>query len=237
MTFGNGNPTELVPVVIYQVVVIVLDAGGLLQCVPTFESVDQVALDDPRPSEHFRILNRNLPIDHVAFARQLFDDVHGVAVDRAVLAEPCLIHEISDIIEETEDSQGRASRIVELDPSQGRQGICGSGVDPKCIRNLYRIGDVSKVNGSQNLFTVGRTLKVDSTNAGHIGIAGFLDQYARYSDLIQFVNQQVREWKGVTFNWTSINSKFSCRPYELNLTPNRGIAGSKFTQRIFRSKP
>jgi tripeptidyl-peptidase I len=118
-------------------------------------------------------------------------------------AQSSVIHEMSDIIDEPED-QGAASRMV-VTPDQSK--VCGSGVDPKCVRKLYRIGDVAKVNGSPNRFTVGK-LKVDTQNAGQIGIAGFLDQYARYSDLDQFVSQQLKDWKGVSFNWTSVNSKF-----------------------------
>src|ERR1700731_2981324 len=87
----------LVAIIVYQVSVVVLYAGGFLQGVTAFEAMDQVALDYPWSSEHFGIFNRDLPVDHVPFPRQLFDNMHGVAVDRAVLAEPCLIHEISDV--------------------------------------------------------------------------------------------------------------------------------------------
>lgn len=114
-------------------------------------------------------------------------------------AQSSLIHEMSDILDEP-----AVSRVVAA-ADQAR--VCGSGVDPKCIRKLYRIGDVAKVSGSPNRYTVGK-LQVDTKNAGQIGIAGFLDQYARYSDLDQFIGQQLKEWKGVSFNWTSVNSTF-----------------------------
>src|SRR5216683_1979415 len=77
--------------------VVMLYAGGFLQGVPTFQTMDQVALDYPRPGEHLWVLNGDLPVDHVAFPRQLFNHMHGVAVDRAVLAEPGVIHEISRV--------------------------------------------------------------------------------------------------------------------------------------------
>jgi tripeptidyl-peptidase-1 len=109
-----------------------------------------------------------------------------------------LIHEMSDILDEPS-----VSRVVSAE-DQAR--TCGSGVDPKCVRKLYKIADVAKVDGSPARFSVGK-LQVDTQNAGQIGIAGFLDQYARYADLDQFVGQQLRDWKGVTFNWTSVNSK------------------------------
>src|ERR1700687_5338217 len=56
-----------------------------------------VALDPPRSSEHLGVFNRELPVDHEAFPRQLFNHVHGVTMDRAVLAEPCVIHEIGHV--------------------------------------------------------------------------------------------------------------------------------------------
>lgn len=118
-------------------------------------------------------------------------------------AQTSLIHEMSDIIDEP------ASRVAAIAPEQS--GLCGSRVLPKCVRKLYRIGDVAKVNGSPNRYTVGK-LKVDTQNAGQIGIAGFLEQYARHSDLDQFVNEQLKDWKGVSFNYTAVNSKLSCRP-------------------------
>src|ERR1700722_8172568 len=59
--------------------------------------MDQVALDHPGTSEHLGILNRNLPVDHETFPRELFDHVHGVTVNRAILAEPRVIDKIRNI--------------------------------------------------------------------------------------------------------------------------------------------
>jgi tripeptidyl-peptidase-1 len=115
-------------------------------------------------------------------------------------AQSSLIHEMRDIIDEP-----AVSRVA---TAEDQAKLCGSGVDPKCVRKLYRIGDVAKVNGRPNRYTVGK-VQVDAQNAGQIGIAGFLDQYARYSDLDQFVGQQLKDFKGVTFNWTSVNSKLT----------------------------
>jgi tripeptidyl-peptidase-1 len=139
-------------------------------------------------------------------------------------AQTSLIHEMSDIIDEP------VSRVIA--PDQAR--VCGSGVDPKCIRKLYKIGDVAKVSGSPSRYTVGK-LQVDAQNAGQIGIAGFLDQYARFSDLDQFVGQQLRDWKGVSFNWTSVNSKFTA--LKTSLTRLRGTAGPKIAQGLWRGQP
>ena len=47
----------LVPIVVDQVSVVVVHAGGFFQGVSALQTMDQVALDYPRPSENFWVLN------------------------------------------------------------------------------------------------------------------------------------------------------------------------------------
>ncbi len=64
---------------------------------------------------------------------------------------------------------------------------CSQGVNPACLRQLYDIKGFTPGNGST------------------LGIAGFLEQYAQYADLAQFLERYVPEQRGANFSVTTIN--------------------------------
>ncbi|PYI07857.1 tripeptidyl-peptidase sed3 [Aspergillus sclerotiicarbonarius CBS 121057] len=68
-------------------------------------------------------------------------------------------------------------------------GNCSTGVTPGCLRQLYGIFDT----------------KADPDSSNVLGVSGYLDQYARYGDLEQFVDVYAPNSTGANFSVVSIN--------------------------------
>jgi tripeptidyl-peptidase I len=97
-----------------------------------------------------------------------------------------LIHDVEALSEE--EIQETVTRMAIDEPSQTG---CNSTITPKCLMNLYKIGGVT----------------VYPEKAGRVGVAGFLQQYARFSDLAKFT-QQTAQWAGnANFTWQGVNGK------------------------------
>lgn len=68
---------------------------------------------------------------------------------------------------------------------------CNNTITPTCLKELY------SVTG----FTA------DPAKGGFLGVNGFLEEYARYSDLATFESEYAPYAVGKNFTWTSINGK------------------------------
>lgn len=79
---------------------------------------------------------------------------------------------------------------------------CSQAITPACLQELYNIKG----------FTPNRS------SAGFIGINGFLNQFARYSDLQKFANQYAPFVKNASFDWTSISGGQLNQTYEGDAT-------------------
>lgn len=111
---------------------------------------------------------------------------------------PAKLHEYVQLVQPTTRfGQIRPQRAVYLNKEiLGQAGsalnvtACNTTITPTCLRDLYNI----------NGFTPSKP-EVD----GFIGINGFLEQYARFSDLDTF-NRIYAPWaRGTNFTWTSVN--------------------------------
>jgi tripeptidyl-peptidase-1 len=68
---------------------------------------------------------------------------------------------------------------------------CNTTITPTCLKELYKFGDY----------------KVDPKAGSVLGVNGFLEQYATFSDLEMF-NAKYAPWAvGSNFSWTSVNGK------------------------------
>jgi tripeptidyl-peptidase-1 len=65
---------------------------------------------------------------------------------------------------------------------------CNTSVTPSCLADLYKFADY----------------KVDSSAGGMIGVNGFLEQYARYSDFAQFSEVYAPNAVGSNFSYTLV---------------------------------
>jgi tripeptidyl-peptidase-1 len=68
---------------------------------------------------------------------------------------------------------------------------CNSTITPTCLRDLYNIK--------------GFTPSSDPEESGFIGVSGFLEQYAQFGDLAQWIPEFAPWAVGGNFSWTSIN--------------------------------
>ncbi|PWY88001.1 tripeptidyl-peptidase sed3 [Aspergillus sclerotioniger CBS 115572] len=75
---------------------------------------------------------------------------------------------------------------VDIDDPDGN---CSTGVTPGCLRQLYGIFDT----------------KADPNSSNVLGVSGYLDQYARYSDLEQFMDVYAPNSTSANFSVVSIN--------------------------------
>jgi tripeptidyl-peptidase-1 len=66
---------------------------------------------------------------------------------------------------------------------------CNVSITPTCLRELYNI----------------KGFTPDPEEGGFIGVSGFLEQYAQYGDLAQWVPEYAPWAAGANFSWTSIN--------------------------------
>ncbi|KAK8219131.1 tripeptidyl-peptidase-like protein [Phyllosticta capitalensis] len=82
----------------------------------------------------------------------------------------------------------RTERVLETAAANDVEQSCNSTITPTCLRDLYSISGFTP-----------------SQNTSFLGVSGFLEEYARYSDLETF-NSKYASWaKGQTFDFGSIN--------------------------------
>jgi tripeptidyl-peptidase-1 len=72
-----------------------------------------------------------------------------------------------------------------------QEASCNSTITPKCLMDLYKIGGVS----------------ITPAKAGRLGVAGFLNQIARYKELAKFEQQDAKWAVGANFTWEGVNGK------------------------------
>jgi tripeptidyl-peptidase-1 len=72
---------------------------------------------------------------------------------------------------------------------------CNLTITPTCLRDLYNI----------NGFTP------DPKKGGFIGISGFLEEYAQFGDLQQWIPDYAPWAAGANFTWTSVNGELPDR--------------------------
>lgn len=68
---------------------------------------------------------------------------------------------------------------------------CSVGITPACLIELYHIN--------------GFNFSTNSSQTGFMGVSGYLEQYARYADLLLFQQLHYRPALGANFSWTGIN--------------------------------
>ncbi|KAF2416441.1 tripeptidyl-peptidase-like protein [Tothia fuscella] len=88
-----------------------------------------------------------------------------------------------------ERSQIYDSKIVGATGSGLNVTACNSTITPTCLRELYNI----------------KGFTPDPETGGFIGISGFLEQYAQFGDLAQWIPEFAPWAAGGNFTWTSIN--------------------------------
>ncbi|OAX83371.1 hypothetical protein ACJ72_02262 [Emergomyces africanus] len=82
------------------------------------------------------------------------------------------------------------SAILLLEPDDKYPAVnCSHAMAPHCIREIYNMGNFTATRDPRN----------------KIGISGYLDQYARYSDFELFVKKYAPELKGACFEVVSVN--------------------------------
>jgi tripeptidyl-peptidase-1 len=69
---------------------------------------------------------------------------------------------------------------------------CNITITPTCLRDLYNI----------------KGFTPDPKKGGFLGISGFLEQYAQYGDLQQWIPDYAPWAAGANFTWTSVNGMF-----------------------------
>ncbi|KAK2744003.1 polynucleotide 3'-phosphatase [Myotisia sp. PD_48] len=74
-------------------------------------------------------------------------------------------------------------------PLDGGKVDCNKTITPKCLQDLYKIGDSRAGPDPRNV----------------VGISGYLDQYARYSDFYKFIEHYAPQFKGANFSVQYIN--------------------------------
>ncbi|KAI9887170.1 MAG: vesicle formation at the endoplasmic reticulum [Watsoniomyces obsoletus] len=135
-------------------------------------------------------------------SRQLRNDDEAEQIRTLQYSLPPNLHQyINTIQPTTRFIQLRAARstvheVKVLDEAQpefrtansSRASDCNREVTPECLRQLYNIS-----------FTP------DPRSGSTLGIAGFLEQYAQYADLAQFLDKYVPEQRDANFSVTPIN--------------------------------
>jgi tripeptidyl-peptidase-1 len=133
-----------------------------------------------RESDVIRTTEVNLP-------QSIIEDVkmiHPTTRFSMMKEQSTTIHKSVDLTDSSE-----VNRLA-LDLDDG-DSSCTHSITPKCLMKLYKIGGVT----------------IYPEKAGRLGVGGFLDQFARFKDLAQFV-QETAQWAGnATFTWEGVNGK------------------------------
>lgn len=66
---------------------------------------------------------------------------------------------------------------------------CNNFITPQCLKDLYNFADY----------------KADPKACTRLGVTGYLEQYARFKDLTQFLKSYAPWATGTNFTWTSVN--------------------------------
>jgi tripeptidyl-peptidase-1 len=84
----------------------------------------------------------------------------------------------------------RSAKLTEVETEAAKMNPgCGTINSPACLKTLYNIGD----------------FKPSGKNGLKFGIAGFLEEYAKYDDLEQFLSKFAPEAKGANFTFVGVN--------------------------------
>ncbi|KAK8219678.1 Tripeptidyl-peptidase sed2 [Zalaria obscura] len=111
---------------------------------------------------------------------------------------PEYLHKYVDMVQPTTRfGQIRPERSLVLDTQvlgKANTGLnvtaCNATITPACLKALYHLNAPHYIQ---------------NTTGGFIGINGFLEEYARFSDLQTFEAEYAPYMKGESFGWTSIN--------------------------------
>lgn len=83
--------------------------------------------------------------------------------------------------------------ISELGVIRAVNASCNTSITPACLQELYNIKGYKPSSNPEV--------------SGYLGVNGFLEQYAKYSDLEKFLAQYAPYAAGANFSWTSVNGK------------------------------
>src|SRR3984893_1136907 len=155
-----------------------------------------MASNYPRPGEHLGIVNRDFPGYHVALTSQLFDYVHGIAVDRAVLAKPRVVDEIG-YVDDHRVSFPVADRIAVIRGIQSGVVVPAIGRDHAkrvLFRRIHRV--IEEHNLARNFnYLCGRTYAGETLRSAlKRGILVTLPpaQILSLLNVLRFVRRQIR---------------------------------------------
>nr|AJD23157.1 tripeptidyl peptidase SED3 [Onygena corvina] len=82
------------------------------------------------------------------------------------------------------------AKIQAIAPPTNATVNCNTTMTPKCLRDLYKMGDSVATPDCRNV----------------IGVSGYLNQYARYADFFKFIEFYAPELKGANFSVEYIGS-------------------------------
>jgi tripeptidyl-peptidase-1 len=87
------------------------------------------------------------------------------------------------------------SQIIDKDYTSAQMATaavnqtCNNAITPQCLKELYNFADY----------------KADPNATTRLGVTGYLEQYARFKDLAQFLKSYAPWATGTNFTWTSVN--------------------------------
>jgi tripeptidyl-peptidase-1 len=80
--------------------------------------------------------------------------------------------------------------VPDMSAAAAINATCGTNITPQCLKDLYNFADYKPGNAAVT-----------------VGITGYLEQYARFSDFAQFASLFAPWAVGSNFTWTSVNGK------------------------------
>lgn len=110
---------------------------------------------------------------------------------------PAELHQHIDMIQPTtrfgqirpEFSQIIDKHVLGVAGTEFNLTSCNTTITPSCLQALYNI----------------KGFTPNSNSSGFIGVTGFLEEYARYDDLAEFLAEYAPHAVGQNFTWTSVN--------------------------------
>ncbi|KAH9434302.1 hypothetical protein MCOR02_012551 [Pyricularia oryzae] len=127
------------------------------------------------------------------------------------------------IVKSVEDSKG-SIQAAEVPTGQLDVAACNKTITPECLRALYQIGDYKATGSPKSRF----------------GIAGYLEEYARYSELEKFQEVYAPYTLGFNFSVVTINGGLNDQSstadsVEANLDMQYGVALGYNTNIVYYS--
>jgi tripeptidyl-peptidase I len=112
-------------------------------------------------------------------------------------------------------ASGRALTTATAPNSAFNTTSCNATITPACLKHIYQFGD----------------FKADPDNGNKFGIAGYLEEYAKYSDLKTFLKEYAPEAATGNFSFQSVNGGLNTQGFnesqddvEANLDVQYGIS-------------